>query len=126
MMNDTKIDAFTKYCAEQENKIGQGGRYYPVSEDDFNAGYQAALTHNPQWISVEDRLPDDNDFVLVHYAEFITTKELDWEWTDEYSRYVVAKYIEEFEQWCFEDSSGDLTELNAPSHWQPLPEPPKE
>lgn len=60
-----------------------------------------------EWISVKDRLPDDTGYVLA--------------WSPRYQEVVIAWYSEEEDFWRTED---DLAPF--PSHWMPLPEPPKE
>ena len=69
------------------------------------AGYQAAV---PQWISVKDRLPEEDQEVLMYDGIFILTC-LFWK-----SRKLAF-------QW--ELSSGIICN---PTHWMPLPKPPKE
>lgn len=64
-----------------------------------------------EWISVKDRLPEDNENVLAHtrYGEirvFLSDEEGDW--FDERGRFYSR------------NTSGAVT------HWMPLPEPPKE
>lgn len=60
-----------------------------------------------EWISVKDRLPEDTGYVLA--------------WSPRYQEVVIAWYSEEEDFWRTED---DLAPF--PSHWMPLPEPPKE
>ena len=79
-----------------------------------------------QWISVKDRLPKHDLPVLVHYAEFITKQDSEWEWTENACRYVVAKFSSELEEWIQENSDCQWDSIIAPTHWMPLPEPPKQ
>lgn len=65
-----------------------------------------------EWISVDDRLPDDGQLVLVaknnaiNIKEFNSSSELGSFWWD-----IVV---------------GECSLLYDYSHWMPLPEPPKE
>lgn len=77
-----------------------------------------------EWISVEDRLPDENIFVLVSYLSY----------DDEYPCNDIA--VIQNGQWhwhkgeLYYDSETDecYTELVRVkiTHWMPLPEPPEE
>jgi hypothetical protein len=74
----------------------------------------AAPTINPhKWISVEDRLPEENADVLIYRGGFIGdlmnvyTYKGHNEWEDEYG------------YWSRTDDEGI-------THWMPLPEPPTE
>lgn len=79
-----------------------------------------------KWISIKDRLPERDVLVLVHYAEFITKQDSEWEWGKDACRYAVAKFSSEFEDWLFENSDCEWDVIATPTHWMPLPEPPKE
>lgn len=59
-----------------------------------------------EWISVKDRLPKNNDYVLA--------------WSPGWVECVICFYDKYSEYWYTEDHS-----LPFPSHWMPLPEPPK-
>lgn len=78
-----------------------------VMEDFYLAGYSAA---QPQWISVEDRLPERDYYVLVHIADGSDGHQ------GCYRSSVVDCWRGEF--WC--RCTGTIT------HWMPLPELPKE
>ena len=71
----------------------------------FLAGYKAAA---PQWISVKDRLPEEDQEVLIY----------DW---PSRSTCIFWKSRKLAHQW--ELSNGRNCN---PTHWMPLPEPPKE
>ena len=60
----------------------------------------------PKWISVEDRLPDESDTVLVYRD----------------GCYGVSRLMDTEPEimWTYTGIGGD------PTHWTPLPEPPKE
>ena len=64
----------------------------------------------PEWISAEDRLPEDEIPVLVGYS-----RNLDG--------FISIGYLDQEDmRWCGLDD----IRIARPSHWMPLPEPPKE
>lgn len=66
----------------------------------------------PRWISVEDRLPENLTSVIVHRKDggvFI------WEYFD-------TSPTDE----CWVDDNMNVYSFYDVTHWQPLPEPPKE
>ena len=58
----------------------------------------------PAWIPVTERLPEDKTWVLAHYNSFVA----------------VSGCFNH--QWCERRTYVDT----SPTHWMPLPEPPKE
>ena len=102
----------------------------PVSEFEsgFNNGLNQAMweiTHAPtltqpnEWVSVEDRLPEENVTVLVFNADPHAEK------------YVLARYrvVVHFGRcWCQFDQEYDswCASCWKVTHWMPLPQPPKE
>lgn len=85
---------------------------------DFLNGQSAVQTNIPtvnphEWISIDDRLPEEEDSVLVYQGAFIGdlmhvyTYMGDNLWADEYGNY------------CRTDDEGI-------THWMPLPTPPAE
>ena len=69
----------------------------------------------PQWVSVKDRLPEDNRFVLV---------------CNDDGKMMVAQYIDETCQWQFRYMAYDVDvwddfEQGPICWWMPLPEPPE-
>ena len=60
-----------------------------------------------KWVSVEERLPEDGEYVLAHY-------------TNEFNG-VPMIYVCSINDGVFYD---DLSKVNV-THWQPLPTPPK-
>ena len=65
--------------------------------------------NNNEWISVQDRLPEINTYVLIVYAG--------------YSMFVAYRDNSEGDL-CFRGDDGNP--LYNITHWMPLPEPPKE
>ncbi len=59
-----------------------------------------------EWISVEDRLPNNEQRILVSDGDFI----------------VIDEFIEEEDDFYLESG---LELVDEVSHWMPLPEPPK-
>ena len=77
-----------------------------------------------EWISVKDRLPEDDQHVLVYHAE-------DFHITVGYFESDYVQYYIESDGSKFYTDDGWETEISwAPkgdvTHWMPLPEPPKE
>ena len=70
----------------------------------------------PQWISVDERVPDNDAPVLVWY-EYWRYGDYNCMW----QAYGIAQYI--YDRWTGEDLNGSRVKVLA---WQPLPEPPKE
>jgi hypothetical protein len=70
-------------------------------------------TVNPyEWISVEDRLPEIYDRVLINYT-----------YEGGYNKTICAKYIGGKYGWVIEDDKEGMCKI---THWMPLPEPPTE
>ena len=69
----------------------------------------------PQWISVKDRLPEKKSDVLMLF-EFGNMAVGYWHDGDEDCTF-----------WCAYTDDGFYTDCDSePTHWMPLPEPPKE
>lgn len=73
-----------------------------------NAWALTAKALTPEWISVEDRLPEPNKLVLCL-----------WKRLDDESHYGFATY-QEHGSWYVSNEGMPIV-----SHWMPLPEPPK-
>lgn len=90
-----------------------------MCRDDFLAGYQAA---KPQWISVKERLPNENIKVLVLFRKRITAAAL----TRVEEPFYEAGY---FRVWtAYPLTSTDPYEQypwNEVTYWMPLPKPPE-
>ena len=83
---------------------GVKGEQYPCKPDIFEQTYEPEDLNG--WISVKDRLPEDDKEVLAYDSEH---KEI-----------VIAFYDSEYEEWTYDDwYDGEIT------HWQPLPELPE-
>ena len=77
-------------------------------ERNVQALAEAADLMEYEWISVEERYPEDQQHVLIAYKD---------------NDYVSIGYFDEgFAEW---DSLYD-NEIVRPDYWMPLPEPPKE
>lgn len=75
--------------------------------NNWDLGFQAAIDivkQHSDWISVDERLPADNEEVLTY-------------WSDE--DVVIAYFMKG--RFSFSDCSGEII-----THWQPLPQPPSE
>ena len=68
----------------------------------------------PRWIPVTERLPEEHVFVLIRQDDdrMMVAERVDGDWWYRYFAYDVDRWDE--------DEQGTIT------HWQPLPEPPKE
>ena len=63
----------------------------------------------PKWISVEERLPEEGARVMVYFDGVVAVSEI-----------IDTDMISGEPIWSFTGAGGD------PTHWMPLPEPPKE
>ena len=76
----------------------------------FLAAYKAAA---PQWISVKDRLPEkEGEYLAFGYS------------ASDAARWIVVMYDPRDE--CWYELSSDWDWTDDVTHWQELPEPPKE
>lgn len=81
------------------------------------------------WISVEDRLPEEGDVVLVIAARFVLTDGVTaWsqklEYIDRDWRAVVT--FHDVKGSPIHHQPGPVVVAQEITHWMPLPEPPKE
>lgn len=94
---------------------GVNGEQYPCKPNIFEQTYESIndtnvlkLTCSNNWISVKDRLPEDDKDVLVYNSR---SKEI-----------IMASYNSNYEEW---DNLYDYLPVDAITHWQPLPELPE-
>ncbi len=64
-----------------------------------------------EWISINERLPPEDEWVLVCGGK-------------RYSSFMVARWTRS-DEWLIESCS-DIINIYPPTHWTPLPDPPKE
>ena len=67
------------------------------------------------WIDVNDRLPNDDDYVLVFDTEYNSVSEVIYN----------SKYFNQKGFWLNENGGEYEHEYKNVTHWMPLPEPPK-
>ena len=87
----------------------------------YNNGLEAEATDSQpvdRWIGVDERLPDNDNEVLVWYEYFRYG-----EYNCMYQTYGLARYVQRYDMWSGEDLNGTAVKV---LYWQPLPEPPKE
>lgn len=89
--------------------------HLPCKPDTFEQTYEPVnnantlkLTCSNNWISVKDRLPEDDKDVLVYNSR---SKEI-----------IMASYNSNCEEW---DNLYDYLPINEITYWQPLPELPE-
>lgn len=76
----------------------------------------------PEWISVDDRLPDEDGSYLVTTNLFSGRQSIDICWFAKDGKYELAgqKCV-----WYFYDGECGSVSTDSVTHWTPLPEPPK-
>lgn len=66
-----------------------------------------------EWISVKDRLPERDTYVLVYSETYLKTK-------------IAIFYYKKEDVWHYDSNSYAYTEYYGITHWMPLPLPPTE
>lgn len=64
------------------------------------------------WISVKDELPNDKTWVLISSSNIVTMAFFEGDDSENY--------------WLCHNDAKDKTEWDCVTHWQPLPQPPRE
>jgi hypothetical protein len=105
--------AFNIFGERYESLDSEEQFVYAQAVDAYVAAYKAAQDQladadkvMPQWISVEDRMPEPDTCVLIRQDDTI------W----------VSGFCNALKMWGHYENG----ETCAPTHWMPLPEPPKE
>lgn len=91
------IGLYAVQCPITKSKIDGFTEYIRLSD--------CPLRPAPEWISVEDRLPESDADVLVHAGLLFP--------------YIEAGYYDGLWKYSY-----DGTEIEGVTHWMPLPEPP--
>ena len=112
-------DAIRAYAVESGGEPSLGASATPtgLSGSAPSPGVSALRASIPgAWIAVEERLPDDGQTVLAYL----------WKWDEPGTdRLVVyARFTTHFTRRIWRDFNDPDTELYAPTHWMPVPEPP--
>lgn len=94
-------------CPYRYKPWTEGGRCVDGLQSDALAHIEQLEAQIPRWIPVEERLPEDRKIVLLGYDRSGITD--------------CGYYDAEESEWCNYESIHVLT----PTHWKPLPEPPK-
>ena len=105
---NTLVDAIKRqYCVDCDSY--NGARCRACHADDMLALADDSLPAGPRWISVEERLPEDYEDVVIIMRNGASS----W--------YRVA--YREYGGWSF---GGGRRVTDEVTHWMPLPEPPEE
>lgn len=109
------VEAFeTLMQAIDKNDIAFGnGQYWALGkiEEACHMADARSYIMYGEWISVNDRLPKNEDWVLA-YGD---------------GKFCMA-FVDQDDQWCTEadEYDGYIENVNWVTHWMPLPEAPKE
>ena len=90
-----------------------------VSDECSKAYDKIANFEQQNWVSVKDRLPENNEEVLVWYEYFRYG-----EYNCLYQTWGIGEYFKNYNSWMIDHSTGGH-KLRVIA-WMPLPEPPKE
>lgn len=71
-----------------------------------------------EWISVDERLPDDYEEVLIWY----TYCRYGDDFNDDYTTCAIGYYVHGYKMWFGRDPLGSYPRIK---YWTPLPKPPK-
>lgn len=109
--DEAMID-FHNFIFRHPKKYMKMGEYLREFKQTLNTNYQLTGEVNDGWVRVEDRLPEDDEHVLVSIENGWTT---------------LMAVIKNGEWFCYyKDSfSTNANDPNKVTHWQPLPSPPK-
>ena len=79
-----------------------------------------------EWISVKDRLPEEDGSYLVYSNSFGNRKSVKLRWFAKDAEMAGAYDIAgQKNVWYLYDSECGYISINSVTHWMPLPEPPK-
>ena len=79
-----------------------------------------------EWISVEDRLPENDGSYLVTMNSFGGYKYIDVRWFAKDGEAVNEYELAGQENvWYYHDSEWGYISIDSVTHWMPIPEPPK-
>lgn len=93
--------------------LDECGRFEYCPSDRFTVVPDTNVGHKSEWISVDERLPEEKTRVLG-YSRLL----------DEICCYDIAKDTTEIQWWTEDNGWYRASELNI-THWMPLPETPK-
>ena len=80
----------------------------------------------PQWISVDDRLPEKDGAYLVTTNSFGDRQSVKFRWFAKDGENVDAYDLAgQKDVWYLYDSECGYISINSVTHWMPLPQPPK-
>ena len=102
------LDIASQYCTDDDGSCSKADVDLREMLDEIEALPAADVQPVNQWISCKDRMPEDNDRVLIlakNESVYIAKHR------------VFGHFVVSFEYWL------DDTEV---THWMPLPEPPKD
>ena len=113
MTNERAIDQLKAILSDYRDDI----RNVPslVKDDVDGLNYAIAALERDRWIRVDERLPEREEYVLVRYQNNDMTVACIFD-RDECMTFWRAQTDE---GWCCDCDT-------EPTHWMPLPEPPKE
>jgi hypothetical protein len=114
-LNDILNENYREECIECNGTQIQLGKFpYVPCQSCKGIGYFPKQIVKSGWISVKDKLPQNDIFVLVTNHEYLKK---------ENPRYItIGRYMEEIKSWLDEE----FGTMYAPDYWMPLPEPPED
>ena len=118
---EEQIEDWIEECGLSDEEDGAKMLCWKVIEGFRNVVKTAPTLPAPQWISVEERLPERNgEYIVTACDEGEPYDEIIWNDTV----VVCAEYYKGC--WIWEENNTEYSLDGIVTHWMPLPEPPKE